>query len=237
MTTITGGPSPPPAPCYTTPWHSTEGDLIIGLRPLCDRHCRGTHLPLHRPRPRAPTRGLRRPATSQERSGPRRLRRHCHEGRPRINHGVHACRAASVVRSPGTEAKSCQPTHSSRSTPASRSSSPIRTRHGSAPPTRTPTDCSANTSPGELTFPVGVLKNSSQSRTPSTTDPARSSAGRPPPKPSTNNFGPSDRQVLQRLVEPGQYTSIRYTERLAEIGATPSIGSVADSTVAPWPRP
>jgi len=26
-----------------------------------------------------------------------------------------------------------------------------------------------------------------------------------------------------------QYTSIRYTERLAEIGATPSIGSVADS--------
>jgi hypothetical protein len=23
MTTITGGPSPPPAPCYTTPWHST----------------------------------------------------------------------------------------------------------------------------------------------------------------------------------------------------------------------
>jgi transposase InsO family protein len=35
--------------------------------------------------------------------------------------------------------------------------------------------------------------------------------------------------VLQRLVELGQYTSIRYTERLHEIGATPSIGSVADS--------
>jgi putative transposase len=29
--------------------------------------------------------------------------------------------------------------------------------------------------------------------------------------------------------EPGQYTSIRYTERLAEIGAQPSIGSIGDS--------
>ena len=29
--------------------------------------------------------------------------------------------------------------------------------------------------------------------------------------------------------EPRQYTSIRYTERLAEIGAAPSIGSVGDS--------
>ena len=30
-------------------------------------------------------------------------------------------------------------------------------------------------------------------------------------------------------VESGQYTSIRYTERLAEAGAKPSIGSVGDS--------
>ena len=28
---------------------------------------------------------------------------------------------------------------------------------------------------------------------------------------------------------PGQYTSIRYTDRLAEIGAVPSIGSIGDS--------
>lgn len=39
---------------------------------------------------------------------------------------------------------------------------------------------------------------------------------------------PSD-QVLLPPVEPSQFTSIRYGERLAEIGATPSIGTVGDS--------
>ena len=35
--------------------------------------------------------------------------------------------------------------------------------------------------------------------------------------------------MLQRPVEPGQYLSIRYTERLAEAGAQPSVGSIGDS--------
>lgn len=35
--------------------------------------------------------------------------------------------------------------------------------------------------------------------------------------------------MLRPPVEPVQYTSIRYGERLAEIGAVPSIGTVADS--------
>jgi putative transposase len=35
--------------------------------------------------------------------------------------------------------------------------------------------------------------------------------------------------VLRRPLEPSQFTSIRYGERLAEIGAVPSIGSVGDS--------
>ncbi len=34
--------------------------------------------------------------------------------------------------------------------------------------------------------------------------------------------------VLQRLVEFTQYVSIRYTERLAEAGIEPSVGSVGD---------
>ncbi|GGE73738.1 hypothetical protein GCM10011401_21200 [Nesterenkonia cremea] len=34
---------------------------------------------------------------------------------------------------------------------------------------------------------------------------------------------------MRRPVEYGQFTSIRYGERLAEIGATPSIGTVGDS--------
>ena len=35
--------------------------------------------------------------------------------------------------------------------------------------------------------------------------------------------------MLRRPLEPGQYTSFRYTSRLAEVGVVPSIGSVADS--------
>jgi len=34
---------------------------------------------------------------------------------------------------------------------------------------------------------------------------------------------------LRRSVDPGQFTSVRFTERLDEIGARPSIGTVADS--------
>jgi transposase InsO family protein len=35
--------------------------------------------------------------------------------------------------------------------------------------------------------------------------------------------------VLRRPVERGQYVSIRYTERLAEAGIEPSVGSVGDA--------
>jgi putative transposase len=35
--------------------------------------------------------------------------------------------------------------------------------------------------------------------------------------------------MLRRPVESGQYLSIRYSERLAEAGAEPSVGSVGDS--------
>jgi putative transposase len=35
--------------------------------------------------------------------------------------------------------------------------------------------------------------------------------------------------VLRRPIESGQFTSIRYGERLAELGALPSIGSIGDS--------
>ena len=35
--------------------------------------------------------------------------------------------------------------------------------------------------------------------------------------------------MLHRLVEPGQYVSIRYSERLAQAGITGSVGTVGDS--------
>ena len=42
-------------------------------------------------------------------------------------------------------------------------------------------------------------------------------------------YAPFNKPVLLRPVESGQFTSIRYGERLDEIGARPSIGSVGDS--------
>ena len=35
--------------------------------------------------------------------------------------------------------------------------------------------------------------------------------------------------MLRRPLESAQYVSIRYTERLAEVGIEPSVGSVGDS--------
>ena len=40
---------------------------------------------------------------------------------------------------------------------------------------------------------------------------------------------PPSIQLLQRPLETGQYVSIRYTERLAEAGIEPSVGSIGDS--------
>ena len=39
----------------------------------------------------------------------------------------------------------------------------------------------------------------------------------------------SNKLVLRRSIESGQYTAVAYTERLAEIHALPSIGSIGDS--------
>ena len=63
----------------------------------------------------------------------------------------------------------------------------------------------------------------------STADPAKPSTGRPPPRPSTTSYTPSNKAVLQRPLEPGQYLSIRYTNRLTVAGIEPSVGSVGDS--------
>lgn len=42
-------------------------------------------------------------------------------------------------------------------------------------------------------------------------------------------YSRQDKVVLQRPLEPGQYTSVIYSEHLAEHGIAPSIGSIGDS--------
>ncbi len=43
------------------------------------------------------------------------------------------------------------------------------------------------------------------------------------------SYSPANTAALRRPLEPGQYLSIRYTERLAEAGAVASVGSRGDS--------
>ena len=76
---------------------------------------------------------------------------------------------------------------------------------------------------------LDALEQALWARRPDTADPAKPSATRPPPRPSTNTYTPSNKAVLRRPLEPGQYLSIRYTNRLAEAGISPSVGSVGDS--------
>ncbi len=44
-----------------------------------------------------------------------------------------------------------------------------------------------------------------------------------------NTYSVCNQPVLLRSIEPGQYTSIRYSNRLDDAGAVASIGSVGDS--------
>src|SRR5487761_2473351 len=57
---------------------------------------------------------------------------------------------------------------------------------------------------------------------------ARRSDGEPRPRRLTR-CSARFRQALRRPLEPAQYVSIKYTERLAEAGVEPSVGSVGDS--------
>src|SRR5215208_4273757 len=59
--------------------------------------------------------------------------------------------------------------------------------------------------------------------------PARRWAGRPPPKPSTSSYCYSNKAVLRRPLEPGQYTSFAYGHRLHASGLVASMGTVGDA--------
>src|SRR5437762_6475929 len=113
---------------------------------------------------------------------------------------------------------------SSRSTPARGCSSPTRTRHGKDRQTRTRTACSASTSRKEPTCPGGRPRTSKPSLSRSTTVPARSSTGRPPPKYSRNSYARSNSPVLQRPVELAEYTAGAFRVACGRLSITQSMG-------------
>tara|TARA_R110000751_G_C13626333_1_gene465280 strand:- start:85 stop:579 length:495 start_codon:yes stop_codon:yes gene_type:complete len=89
--------------------------------------------------------------------------------------------------------------------------------------------CCANTFPRVLTL-AGILSMSlTLSRRLSTTDLVKHLIGKHLLKLSKNYYFQHHKPVLRRPLEPKQYVSIRYTERLADAGIEPSVGSVGDS--------
>lgn len=76
----------------------------------------------------------------------------------------------------------------------------------------------------------GKPATSMPSPTPSTTVHGKSSDGGLPPKSSVNNYTCYNNPVLHRPIEPAHYLfSLACTDRLVELGSTPSVGTVRDS--------
>src|SRR4029077_188927 len=82
------------------------------------------------------------------------------------------------------------------------STSAIRTRRGSAAPTKTPTDCCVSTLPKALTCRCSRLTTSTTSPPNSTHGPVRPLGGKPRPKHSMNYSATrSNQQLLHRSLE------------------------------------
>src|SRR5450631_3120151 len=113
---------------------------------------------------------------------------------------------------------------SSRSPPERGCSSPIRIRRGRDRQTRTQTGYCASTSRRAPTCPGGRPRTLKPSPSRSTTGPARSSAGRLPPKSSTSSYAHFNHPVLHRPVELAQYTSSAFDEYCARNNIRRSLG-------------
>lgn len=63
----------------------------------------------------------------------------------------------------------------------------------------------------------------------STADPAKRSAGEHRRKNSTDIYSQINKPVLRRPVEPGQFSSWAFSERVRQAGLAPSMGTVGDA--------
>src|SRR5699024_239438 len=87
-------------------------------------------------------------------------------------------------------------------------------------------------SPRARTSHDGPLRTSRPSRTRLTTDPAKSSSGRPLPRCSKNNYAHSTNPVLHRPIEPKQFRSRKFVHALNRhhlIGSMGQVGAAGDN--------
>src|ERR1700722_16477446 len=110
-----------------------------------------------------------------------------------------------------------------------KSTSVTRKARGSAAPTRTPTDCCGSTFRKAPISACTAPRRSPRSLGLSMPDPERHFTGKHPQRRLTSGFNLQTKATLRRPFESAQYLSIKYTERLAEAGIEPSVGSVGDS--------
>jgi transposase InsO family protein len=94
---------------------------------------------------------------------------------------------------------------------------------------KTPMGCFANTFPRELICADGAPKTSKQSPTHSTLAQEKPSDGELLLRRSTSTYYCFNKRVLLPPVEPRQFTSWSFTERIRDAGLMPSFGSVGDA--------
>src|SRR3954463_14840089 len=112
---------------------------------------------------------------------------------------------------------------SSGSTPACKSTSAIRTAHGNAPPTRTPTGCCASTSRKVPTSALMGPRISPPWRPPLMHDPAKPSIGKLRPRRLTYCSRSTTNNQLRRPLDSAQYAAKPYRQVLERHGIKQSM--------------
>src|SRR3954468_3987923 len=107
---------------------------------------------------------------------------------------------------------------------AFRSTSAIRKAHGSAAPTRIPTDCCDSIFRKAPISACIAPRRSPPWPTPSTPGPGRLSTGRHPQRRLTSGFHRLTKTVLRRPFESAQYAALAYRKLLAEHELAGSMG-------------
>jgi hypothetical protein len=119
--------------------------------------------------------------------------------------------------------------------PACRSTSATPTRPDSAARTRTQTGSCASTSPKAPTS-AGTAQTTWPPLPPrSTAAPANPSAGRRQQRSSTNSYAQPNKAVLQRPLEPGQYTSARFAQFCQATASAPAWAGPGCAGITPPP--